>query len=1293
MDPLAGATVEQRAHAAAAAAANGDSDDDGMEISGITFEAFSEAPEPAPEPAATGRRGNHEADADADEEENDEDSGRNNQRSGKHTTIDGEEDGEGTGTGRTMRSSRSRGQKRTSMAASTSNSTRNSTRGRAEATSDGSDSSHDSYTDSDDPEEVQFEHHDTDDASNDEVNYSSTEPSSPESDAPSSDDSDDPEFMPSEHTQPARRKAARKKTAIAAAKARQNQKAEFRAYSNASIRPPTGLEGGRLGSESALSHARKVTTTALLARQVLAAAERNERGLVSTPATDAAKAAIARAEYYRNPRSSESGFFGVSHVGGKWHAHIYKNRQHVNLGAFASREAAADAYHAALSKQSKEEAAYNAQSAAAAMRRRGVRVPTASEERVGAMAQVSRTPPTGLEVRPPTGLEPPGSGLVADADEWGAGAREGGSGGGRGIATPASSATPGTRATQSTASTAASTAAFEQRTGLRLGAKLKARGSDGEWAKARIEDLNLQKAQIKVHYLSWTTTHDEWIPLKSHRLDLPSGNITWPDPDSGDASSGVGGGASGVGGAGVGGASAVSATYSSDKGKGKGKGKPGAGVHGSVVQLGVAGARGSVYPAPRSIPGYANAVEALISSGKFTSNTPSSGYLGVFQNVTDPKKFEAKIYLNRCYEYLGVFASKTEAAAAYDVAAKLYGKRLNYLQAQTNPEINVEVDQLPSLPTPWLGVRKIGSKYRAEIVDDNTKLHIGFFETAEDAARAYDIEAKKAPGAVLNYLPTGKPNMQRLPTPGKLQPGVGLTAAARVEAAGIGVRAPIVDPISQDRRNNYRGVESKSGMWWARISLSNGKHKQLGQWSTPELAAQAYDKEARKHPGKVVNFPASQAEVAAKAAADEAERGVPRRRGAAEALPRPAQRQKMSASSSATSASSSSYKWSSHSKSNTSTAKRMSRLEAARQDALAALAASARPKTAAYQRSFGQPSASSASAVAQSRRPTVAAMVAAGSASSSRSLNNAVSTRVNRQATRPAGSNGEDSAASSSNSGDGGAHAARYKNRTISLMSGSSGNMGSSSTSSGGRGNQRPKALQIRTTARAGIEGMLPDVFVDDSSEEEESEQGQSSDEEQEAETLVLHPGNEIEAQDKKGESWYPCKVVRFVAKKGGAAVRVHYLGWGDRYDEDIALKSKRMRSTGGRVGVICIQGEGGASSNAGRQNGKSGGKGGSGKDAKHYSNLANLRNFTDNTVVKSKVPSVYNELNVPVFSQPKVKDLVAHYFTTGWEHGVIEKKGNGKLPYTVHYKWGGGERLKHALPEDGYNSIWCLLR
>jgi hypothetical protein len=39
---------------------------------------------------------------------------------------------------------------------------------------------------------------------------------------------------------------------------------------------------------------------------------------------------------------------------------------------------------------------------------------------------------------------------------------------------------------------------------------------------------------------------------------------------------------------------------------------------------------------------------------------------------------QAKIYLNRGYEYLGVYATKEEAAAAYDVAARLYGKRLNY---------------------------------------------------------------------------------------------------------------------------------------------------------------------------------------------------------------------------------------------------------------------------------------------------------------------------------------------------------------------------------------------------------------------------------------------------------------------------------------------------------------------------------------------------------------------------------------------------------------------------------------
>lgn len=546
------------------------------------------------------------------------------------------------------------------------------------------------------------------------------------------------------------------------------------------------------------------------------------------------------------------------------------------------------------------------------------------------------------------------------------------------------------------------------------------------------------------------------------------------------------------------------------------------------------------------------------------------------------------------------------------------------------------------------------------------KLHIGYFSTPEEAARAYDTEARKAPGAVLNFLQNGRPNPARLPSLGKLQPGHGLAPAHRTgEVGGVGAtnRPAIVDPISQDQHNNYRGVEAKGDFWRARIHFGNGRRKHLGQWSSPELAAQAYDNEARKYPEKVVNFPHNQAEVAAKLAADKAHRNDKRRRqmmsSSGAPLPRPAQRQKKSSGGSAGGGGGGGA-GGAGAASSASKGSRIRRLEAVKREALAALA--------------------SASSASPSPSPSPSLSRAHRYAHSSSKVTPSASAHLHRAASSYV-SNTNSKASSASNQ-----HA--HASASTASRSGSGSGSGSGS---------QARRLIVRQKARAGIEGMLPDVFVEESTVGEESESAESS-EEEEGEALELEPGTEIEAQDKHGQSWYPCKVVRFLEKKKvGTCVRVHYLGWGDRYDEEIELTSKRMRPTGGRAGVVCIKGGGGSSSKAGKGGGRgkqtrnrSTEKDSNSQKQRHY---ANLRNFTDSTVVKSKVPSVYSELNVPIYCQPKTKDLVAHYFTTGWEHGVIEKKGSGRLPYTVYYKWGGGERLKHALPEDGYNSIWCLLR
>jgi hypothetical protein len=88
----------------------------------------------------------------------------------------------------------------------------------------------------------------------------------------------------------------------------------------------------------------------------------------------------------------------------------------------------------------------------------------------------------------------------------------------------------------------------------------------------------------------------------------------------------------------------------------------------SNSKLGIAGSGNCVHAEPKSIKGFSKEVETMLKNGTFGKRKVSTkGFIGVFKNKEDPDKFEAKIYVNNGYEYLGVFASKEEAAAAYDV--------------------------------------------------------------------------------------------------------------------------------------------------------------------------------------------------------------------------------------------------------------------------------------------------------------------------------------------------------------------------------------------------------------------------------------------------------------------------------------------------------------------------------------------------------------------------------------------------------------------------------------------------
>ena len=127
------------------------------------------------------------------------------------------------------------------------------------------------------------------------------------------------------------------------------------------------------------------------------------------------------------------------------------------------------------------------------------------------------------------------------------------------------------------------------------------------------------------------------------------------------------------------------------------------------------------------------------------------------------------------------------------------------------------------------GVTKIRERFRAQITVDGKSQYIGMFDTAKQAARAYDRAAMQAgyPPMKLNY-------QDKVPMDYK----------------------PKKKKLASNNTIGYRGVSKKGNRFEARITI-DGKLQYIGMFDTAKKAARAYDRAAiqAKRSKSDLNFP------------------------------------------------------------------------------------------------------------------------------------------------------------------------------------------------------------------------------------------------------------------------------------------------------------------------------------------------------------------------------------------------------------------------------------------------------